>query len=168
MSPNSKVSPHLGHPRLLVCRDRSQALPAWGTPNQGIAALPASLGAWWLPAWLGMYLRGGERLQLAQALQHSTHVILQGSDGAGHAGIQLHRQPQGELRGAPSVLLSSGKAKICGAQRRALLRGGGAGTQHMWQRCLDRAGQAEHGLMLREDPQGWHGSLSTLSPNGQQ
>ena len=40
---------------------------------------------------VGPYLRRGERLQLAQALQHSPHVGLQGSDGAGHAGVQLCR-----------------------------------------------------------------------------
>lgn len=76
-------------------------------------------------AWPGTYLRRGERLQLAQALQHALHVVLQGPHGAGHVGVHLQQQPLapvGKLRGALGILRCPSKLRICRVQRRALLR----------------------------------------------
>lgn len=139
MSLSPAVPPHLGHPRLPLCRAGSQA-PQPGLPRHGHVAAPSPASptaapsvAQRVPARHSAYLPGSERLQLAQTLQHSLHVILQCPDGAGHMGLQLRRQLQGQLGDTPGILLPPSEARICGVQRWATLRWGG--RQRVWQRC---------------------------------
>lgn len=102
---------HLG-----VARSSTSLCPTGMRPQTAASPPGALLAAGRGGCRRGAYLGGGERLQLAQAPQHSPHVVLQGPDGGGHPGLQLRRRPPAE----PGVLLPLGEPEICGAQSQAL------------------------------------------------
>lgn len=167
MSPNPEVFPHLAHPGLPVCRDWSQALPAWPTvvqasrpcqPASACGGSPRGTVRTCAEASISSSLRRSSTCCMSSC-RARTVLATWASSSASSPWASSGAFPAS--RSPPASQTSVGHKDGCcseAAGQAHSARGSAAGP--------DRAGQAEHCLTLPEDPQSWHGPLCTLSPNG--